>query len=234
MLNASLVAQGMAQAMEDGAAVVPYAFLRTYRLLKLNDTEGMLVLHLLAYRQLEQNDFPTMEQLQERLGASSSVVGQSVKKLMELGLLSIDEVIDPITGVQSEKYNLSGLYMRIGELLATGVVPVSTGGDTENSSPVHREVQPASKSAQANVPLYQQFEQEFGRPLTPLEIDSINGWLDQDRYSEDLIRLALKESVFSGKVHLRYIDRILLEWSRNRVTNAEDARRYAQQYRGGR
>lgn len=57
--------------------------------------------------------------------------------------------------------------------------------------------------------------------------------MDQDRYPEELIRMALKEAVFAGKVHFRYIDRILLEWSRNRVRSAEDARAYTQKFRGG-
>lgn len=50
---------------------------------------------------------------------------------------------------------------------------------------------------------------------------------------EELILLALKESVFAGKVHFRYIDRILLEWARNRVKNAQDVKAYSQKFRGG-
>ncbi|MNV78427.1 DNA replication protein DnaD [compost metagenome] len=81
--------------------------------------------------------------------------------------------------------------------------------------------------------LFVVFEREFGRPLSPMEFETIAGWLDQDRYPEELIRLALKESVFAGKVYFRYIDRILLEWSRNRVKNAQDVKAYSQRFRGG-
>ena len=91
MKDMNLVARGMAEAYMDGAVSVPYALLRTYRALKLNDTEGMLLLHLMAFRQLEQNEFPTIEQLQERMGASPVVVGQAVQKLMKLGFVTIDE-----------------------------------------------------------------------------------------------------------------------------------------------
>lgn len=65
-----------------------------------------------------------------------------------------------------------------------------------------------------------------------MEYETITSWVDQDRYLEELILLALKEAVFAGKVHFRYIDRILLEWSRNRVRNAQDAKEYAQRFRG--
>lgn len=228
----------------DGAVSIPYALLRTYRALRLNDTEGMLLLHLIAYRQLEQNDFPTIEQLQERLGCSPALVGQTLQKLMKQGLVTIDEVYDPQSGVQSEKYNLSGLYHKIGELLAAGELPLrgsnaatpndmGTGDTGRREPPEPSNVAPfANNTGGSN--LFVLFEQEFGRPLTPTEYEIMNGWLDQDQYPDELIRFALKESVFAGKLHFRYIDRILLEWSRNRVTNVEEARLHAQKFRTGR
>ncbi|WP_373229763.1 DnaD domain protein [Cohnella sp.] len=235
MNDRNALARGMAEAYMDGSVSVPYALLRTYRALKLTDTEGMLLLHLIAFRQLEQNDFPTIEQLQERMGASPAIVGQAVQKLMKQGFITIDEVFDPSNGVQSEKYNLLGLYQKMGVLLAAGELPLRSGnaGDTGigHQSETSR-VEPIAIAAPNN--LFVLFEQEFGRPLTPMEYETINGWLDQDRYHDELIRFALKESVFSGKLNFRYIDRILLEWSRNRVTNVEEARLHAQKFRTGR
>ena len=67
-----------------------------------------------------------------------------------------------------------------------------------------------------------------------MECETISVWIDQDRYPEELILLALKEAVFAGKLHFRYIDRILLEWSRNRVRTPEDVRAYSQKFRGQR
>ncbi|MFB9275223.1 DnaD domain protein [Cohnella cellulosilytica] len=227
MNDRSSLAKGMAEAYMDGAVSVPYALLRTYRALKLNDTEAMLLMHLIAYRQLELNDFPTIEQLQERLGCSPALVGQTLQKLMKMGFVSIDEVFDPSTGIQSERYNLSGLFHEIGALLSAGELPIR--GD-ETAAAADRQ---ASRPAMAPVAgsLFTLFEQEFGRPLTPMEFETMNGWLDQDQYPEELVRFALKESVFAGKLSFRYIDRILLEWSRNRVTNVEEARDHAQKFR---
>src|SRR5262249_14648941 len=154
---------------------------------KLNDTEGMLLLHLLSFKQLEQNEFPTIEQLQERLGATSSAVGQALQKLMKLGFVAIDEVFDPVSGVQSEKYNLAGLFIKIGALLASGepssaAAPETYAGARETASAKSASV-PAPAAA---VPrsLFALFEQEFGRPLSPMEYETINGWLDQDRYAD--------------------------------------------------
>lgn len=238
MNDRNALARGMAEAYMDGAVSVPYALLRTYRALKLTDTEGMLLLHLIAFKQLEQNEFPTIEQLQERMGASPAIVGQAVQKLMKQGFITIDEVFDPTSGVQSEKYNLLGFYQKMGVLLAAGELPLrsGTGGDAGNrqQADVSSMVQAPAVSVGAPNNIFVLFEQEFGRPLTPMEYETINGWLDQDRYADELIRFALKESVFSGKLNFRYIDRILLEWSRNRVTNVEEARLHAQKFRTGR
>lgn len=80
--------------------------------------------------------------------------------------------------------------------------------------------------------LYSIFEQEFARPLSPMEYETITGWIERDRYPEPLIVLALKEAVFAGKVNFRYIDRILLEWQRNSIRTVEQAKAYAQRFRG--
>jgi DNA replication protein len=234
------IARGLAEAYLDGAVSIPYALLRTYRALKLSDTEGMLLIHLLAFRQLEQNEFPTIEQLQERLGSSAAVVGQALQKLVKQGLIGIDEVFDPVTGVQSDRYNLSGLFHKIGALLAAGEFPMRTGGGEASPAADGADARAAARQASKTAVfggatnLFAVFEQEFGRPLSPMEVETINGWLDKDGYDEDLVLFALKESVFAGKLHFRYMDRILLEWSRNRVTTVEEARAYAQKYRSGR
>lgn len=234
-------ARGLAEAYMDGAANVPYSLLRSYRALKLGDTEAMLLLQLIAFRQLEQNEFPTIEQLQERMGSSSAVVGQAVQKLMRGGFVAIDEVYDPATGVQSERYNLAGLFQKIAAYQALGEQEASySGGGGGMAAAAATEIAAAAPFSAPPVPaagisnVFVLFEQEFGRPLSPMEVETINGWLDQDRYPEELIRFALKESVFAGKLHFRYIDRILLEWSRNRVTNVEEARLHAQKFRTGR
>jgi DNA replication protein len=230
MFDRNALAQGLAEAYMDGAVSLPYALLRSYRTLKLTDTECMIVIQLLAFRQLEQNDFPTMEQLQQRLGASQGAVGQAMQKLVKNGFVGIDEVYDSSSGIQSERYNLSGLFRKIAALLAAEELPLRSGADPQEPVVSRKPLRPAADDA-APMSLLTVFEQEFGRPLTPMECETIAGWLDTDGYAEELVLFALKESVFAGKLHFRYIDRILLEWSRNRVGSVEDARAHVQKHR---
>src|SRR5699024_5118078 len=68
------------------------------------------------------------------------------------------------------------------------------------------------------------FEQEFGRPLSPFEIETINAWLDEDNIIPALIKAALIESVLIGQLKFRYIDRILREGKHKGINTVEQDR----------
>ncbi|MBP3964519.1 DnaD domain protein [Paenibacillus lignilyticus] len=271
-------ARGMAAAMNGGGVVVPAGLLRAYRGVGLTDTEMLLMLQLMTYRQVEGIDFPTPEQLAERLGILPNAAHQLLSRLMKEELLAIDEEIDPVSGMQFERYNWNGFIIRSAEWLAEearlsfenerelqrGTAGVGVGVSSGAGSGAGRAsgsgfgasggyvVGGAGSGAAAvgigsshggtdiagewpkQSDLFSVFEQEFGRPLSPMECETISAWVDQDRYPDELIRFALKEAVFAGKLHFRYIDRILIEWSRNRVTNTDEAKAHTQKFRGGR
>lgn len=65
-----------------------------------------------------------------------------------------------------------------------------------------------------NSTIYSTFENEFGRNLSPMEIEEINSWLD-DEIDEATIRKALKEATLNDVKNLRYISRILEDWRKN-------------------
>ena len=59
--------------------------------------------------------------------------------------------------------------------------------------------------------IYSLFENEFGRTLTPFEIDTIRDWIDTG-FSIDLIKSALGEAVRNKVRSIRYVDKILLNY----------------------
>lgn len=69
------------------------------------------------------------------------------------------------------------------------------------------------------------FEAEFGRPLSSMEFELINNWLDKG-ISEDLIQSALKEAIWNGSLTLRYIDAVLMEWVRKGFKSGSDVEVY--------
>lgn len=67
----------------------------------------------------------------------------------------------------------------------------------------------------------QQFEQEFGRPLSPIETRTITSWLTEN--PEDLLAEALARAVMQGKRTLAYVGGILRGWRRAGITTVEQA-----------
>ena len=72
-----------------------------------------------------------------------------------------------------------------------------------------------------NSNIYDVIEKEFGRCLSPIEYETIKGWLDSN-ISEDLIKEALKEAILNGVNNLKYIDRILYEWNKKGYKKPSD------------
>ncbi|WP_072328768.1 MULTISPECIES: DnaD domain-containing protein [unclassified Paenibacillus] len=205
--------------LSDGQAEIPYWLLRYYPRLRLSEPEVMLIIHVMAFKQKERKEFPTLEELQERMTLPLDKVIAIVQRLLADGLLLIDETRDSSTGVHSEAYNWTPLLERLAAVRAEEWLE-------ERAS---KRLAAASRGERKDI--FSIFEREFGRPLTPMELESIAGWLDKDGYPEALILAGLKEAVFAGKVHFRYIERILLEWQRHRITTVEQAKEHSQKFR---
>jgi DNA replication protein len=81
-----------------------------------------------------------------------------------------------------------------------------------------------------NTNIYEVFEKEFGRTLSPMEYEIIGGWLDKD-CTEELILLALKEAVYNGVNNMRYIDRIIYEWIKKGIKTKQDVENNRKQFK---
>lgn len=79
--------------------------------------------------------------------------------------------------------------------------------------------------------LFVVIEKEFGRPLSPVEIEQINKWQNDESLSCELIQEALRRAVLGGHFSFRYIDRILLAWAKKNVRTLQDVVRDDEQYK---
>ena len=80
------------------------------------------------------------------------------------------------------------------------------------------------KEEAENSKIYNTIETELGRTLSPIEYETIAGWLNAN-ISEELIKEALKEAVLNGVGNLKYIDKILYDWTKKGYKKASDVRR---------
>jgi DNA replication protein len=206
--------------MKMGNVTVPLLLLQTYAILKLTDLEVMLLIQLIAFTSQEGMEFPTVEEIQARLSSSQDQVIKALQKLLKDKWISIEERIDPNSGIQYERYDLEGILLKLSAYLSDELKKQA--------------LFVVKKEPKEGKDIFSIIEKEFARPLTPMELEMVTNWLDKDQFKDELILAALKEAVFAGKVHFSYIDRILLEWSRNRVFTVEQAKEHAQKFRQNR
>ena len=81
----------------------------------------------------------------------------------------------------------------------------------------------------SNSTIFDMIEQEFGRTLSPIEMEIIKAWLE-DGFKEELIEAAIKEATFNGVSNLRYIDKILYEWNKKGIHTKKEVEK-RNQYR---
>lgn len=126
-----------------------------------------------------------------------------INNLVEKGFLSVELI--KVNNVRNEVINLDLMY----EKLAFIIMKKDTKRETS---------------------IFETYETELGRALSPTEYEIINSWLDSG-YSEELILLALKEAVYNGVSNFRYIDRIIFEWAKKGIKNKEDVERNRKEFK---
>ncbi|GEN53948.1 DnaD domain-containing protein [Halobacillus faecis] len=197
------------QNIMDNQMVVPTKLLENFHQLKLNETELVVLLQIHRFR-TEGNGFPTPEQLATHLTITSQECSQVLRSLIQKRMMTIEQNQNEHR-VLNEYYSLEPLWEKI---FAVSPKP-----------------QTSDRSYDENI--FPLFEQEFGRPLSPFEIETINIWLDEEEQSPALIKAALREAVLMSKLNFKYIDRILREWKRKGVKTVEQAREQGKQFRQG-
>ena len=120
---------------------------------------------------------------------------ETLEHLKELDLVQIE--LKKVNNVRAEVINMEGFYNKLLKLLMDDE-------PKDNSSKI-----------------FDVFEHEFGRTLSPMEYEIINAWKDNN-IEEETILLALKEAVYNGVNNLRYIDKILSEWSKKGIKTKND------------
>lgn len=178
---------------------IPTKLLTSYKYFGLNENEVMLILQLHRFLS-EKNNFPTPSELASLLTLDEQECAKTLRKLIQKDCISIEQKQNDEDMV-SEVYSLDPLWNKI------------FNEQRQKTEPDHEDGT-----------LFILFEQEFGRPISPFEIETINVWLDEDELKPSLIKAALRESVLMGKLNFKYIDRILREWKKKGILTVEKAR----------
>lgn len=180
--------------------------LQYYKKIGMTNNELLLYLQLLRFDQLG-NSFPELSDVAEPMGFSVDELFPILQSLVDKGIISIETQLNK-QGKTEDRYNLTLFYDRL-------TLYLEQQGKKEIEKSNEKKV----------TDLYQTFEIEFGRPLSPIEFETIQSWLTIDNYEVDLIELALREAVLNQAYSLKYIDRILLAWERKNLKSKQDVQK---------
>lgn len=177
--------------LKSGNYIIPKLLINNFRDINLSAQQTLLLIYLINNDKLF-----NPKKISEDLSWSLNEILEEINDLTSKGLLTIDLVKN--NNIHEEYINLDSLYSKLAFLIVNGK-PKSV--DNKN--------------------LFDSFEEEFGRTLSPMEYEIINSWKDSD-FSDELIFCALKEAIFNGVSNLRYIDKILYEWRKKGYATKAD------------
>ncbi|MBY7656259.1 DnaD domain protein [Lactiplantibacillus plantarum] len=190
--------------VNDGQTTIANALLAHYR--EIGVTNDELLVYLQFKRLIDQgNQFPDAAVIARSLGESTNAVFQRLHEMLAKKLLTIESITADDQKIH-DRYNFDGLYDKLA--VALKKQPVSTQASEQATSENSRQK------------VFRAIQTEFGRDLSPIEMESISKWFDEDHYEPEVIELALREAVLRQVYNLTYMDRILLNWQKRNLKTA--------------
>ncbi|UQS86611.1 DnaD domain protein [Nicoliella spurrieriana] len=214
--------------IQGGQTTIPNYLIDNYAKIGMNANE--LVIYLQFKRFFDRGVMaPDIEQISSATNINDNEIYQILHNLIQKKLMTIETKQD-WDGKDFDQYNFDLMYEKLSELSASDpdYQPVSGMNGTNDAN--HRQTESMSVNGRQHV--FVSIEREFGRELSPIELETISGWLDQSHYSPELIELALREAVLNQVYNLKYIDRILINWEKKNIRTADGVERELNRYQG--
>ena len=178
---------------------VPLLFFQNYKKLNLTLEEFLFLMYL-----KNQGDiFPfDPNEMSSDLGYSMSEIMGLLSSLSDKKMITV-ETFKNDKGIMEEQVNLTQFYEKVSMLFV------------EQWNAFQQEKVETDDSH-----LFEAVEREFGRTLSPSEVEVMKAWLTN--FNQEVILEAVKEAVLNGVSSVRYIDKILYEWDRKGLKSRED------------
>ena len=190
--------------LKEKPLIIPKILFRNYK--KMNITEEELIIIICLINLGDKIPYnPNLISME--IGMDKYNVMQILNNLSEKNIINIK--------VENEKKDefiyLDFLYLKLFNILM-------------NDNTIEEE------KKEENNDIFSLFEQELGRPISPMEVEIIKEWL-HDGFSEEIIKEALKEAIYNDVRNLKYIDRILFNWKGKGYKNPKDIIKDKQNYK---
>ncbi len=174
--------------------MIPRVLMKNYRKMKISEFEFVILIYYINELSLVYNP----KKVGQDVNAKTEEVMEAVASLQNKNIITIK--IEEENKMKAEYICLDNLYKQM------GIAYVEV------------------KKEEKNETIFDRFEQEFGRTLSPVEFEIINAWRDQ-RIGDELILEALKEAIYNGARSLRYIDAVLNDWTKKGYQKVNDIKK---------
>ncbi|KRN29495.1 primosome component related protein [Lactobacillus selangorensis] len=189
-----------------GETTISNLILAHYHEIGMTDEQLLLYLQLQSFTQ-RGNGFPDLNEIAKRLNCEPGHLFELLHGMIQQKLIVLESVPDK-QGKLQDHYDLTPIFDKL--------LALTQQADDQ-------QVETAQQTARAEV--FNQIEREFGRPLSPIETETIADWLDSDHYQPEMIEMALREAVLNQAYSLKYMDRILLNWERKNIHTKEQVQK---------
>ena len=191
--------------LKEKPIIIPSKLFNNYK--KLNITEEELIILICLINEGEKIPYnPTL--ITDRIGLDKYKVMQIISDLVEKQIIDI-KVEDNIYGKKEEYIYLDLLYNKLFNIMLN---------DQDGNVII----------LDSNI--FNLFEKELRRTLSPMEVEIINEWINEGT-TEELIKEALKEAISNDVRNLKYVDRILFNWRIKGIKTKNDILKEKKNYR---
>ena len=180
--------------IQDKSIVIPGFIIKKYKEFNLTIDEFVLLIYLLDKD--KQVFDPSV--IAKDINVSLMDVMENMSNLADKGLVKIDTLKNE-KGIMEEIINLEPFWSRVTESIVSIL-------NTKEKDELN---------------IYTLIENEFNRKLSPLECEMIDDW-ENNGYSKEIIKEAVKEASINGVTSLRYIDKILFDWDKKGIKSVSD------------
>ena len=184
------------KAIGDGNIVIPLYILKYFKKLNLTMDEFVFLMYL--YNKQDKIDF-NPEKIADDMNLDIMEVMGYISVLSDKGYISLDVIKD--NNIIEEVINLSLFYEKISMLLMEKVEEK----DDSNT-------------------LFKYIEEELGRMLSSVEIETVKSWINND-ISDELIKEGIKIAINDGVYSLKYIDRILFDFKSRGIKTVDELKK---------
>ena len=188
--------------LKDKPVVIPRILLNNYKKLNISDSELIIIMVLLSFGdKITYNP----EEFAKEINGDKHQVMNVINNLIHKNIISLE--IERVNKKANEYLSLDLLYDKLFNLIID-----------------------KKEEKEIDVSIFDTFEKELGRTLSPMEYGQIQEWITSGN-SQEMITYALREAVLNGVSNLRYIDSILNDWKKKGYKNKNDVLKDREMYR---